>query len=161
MNGQQPQLQFTPDLVYNLIASSPQGRSFVENLAKMAQLQQGLQQFAPQLQQFTQNPVQAISELGQWAQSAAQYHQPQPEVQPVQQQGGAGMLGMVSEVINKFEVTLHRIEQSVNAMSEANNQIVAQVAALVEESKVLTCELAEVRSDVQKLAKPSAIAVAK
>lgn len=88
-NGQ----DFTPDYVFNLIRESPQGRSFVENLAKMNDMQRAMQQFAPTINQFAQNPSQAMSNIGDWAQSAnnqlqAQTQQQQVQPQPQQQNNG-------------------------------------------------------------------------
>jgi len=161
--------QFTPDLVYNLIANNPQGRAFVENLAKMNQLQQAAQQFAPQIQQFAQSPMQAMNNIGQWAQGTVNQMQQQQgqgtvnqaqqspqsgdiQAQPTQQQNGGsqmntngnGMMSMAMEIVGKFENNLKEIYGVVNELKESNT-------ALRDEVAVLTKELADARKDIGQL----------
>lgn len=172
MAGQTPNNlpQFTPDLVYNLIAGSPQGRAFVENLAKMNQLQQAAQQFAPQIQQFAQNPMQAMNSIGQWAQGAVDQMQQQIPAQPqqvnqeqalIQQSnqapnGGApmnnsGMIGMALEIVGKFENSLKEMSDTLKTITETNKELTEKVSALTEDNKILVNDLSATRTDLGKL----------
>lgn len=163
------QPQFTPDLVYNLISNSPQGRAFVENLAKMNQLQQAAKQFAPQINQFAQNPMQAMQNIGEWAQGAVnQMNQPQQQepaqsVQPQQpQQGGAqvggGMMGMAMELVGEFKANFGKMEEMLKAITTSNVALSEQVTAisksytdLSDATKTLSADLAEAKKGIELL----------
>ena len=139
------QPQFTPDAVFNLISSSPQGRAFVENLARMSQLQQAAQQFAPQIQQFAQNPAQAMGQIGNWAQGAVN----QMEQQQDNQNGGPpmnNMMGMAMELVGKFEATLGRMETTLTTLTETMED-------LKKETKFISDDMAKVKQDVGKFTK--------
>ena len=170
--GLPPQPQFTPDMVYNLIRSSPQGMQFVESLAKMSQMQQVASQFGPQLQQFMQNPGQAMQNVGNWAQNfMAQPQQangpytipsttpvqpiPPPAEQPPQ---GAmpmnppnNMMGMAMEIIGKFEATLGRMEEAQKQMADTVKELADTSKALQTQNKTLTTDLAAARKAIEKL----------
>lgn len=171
---QQP--QFTPDIVYQLISNNPQGRALVENLARMNQLQQAAQQFAPQIQQFAQNPIQAMQTIGDWAQGSvnqmAQQQQtggnPQQEgASPnmgnegpsMQNFGGGGMMGMAMDIVNKFERSLKEMTDLINEVKTSNTELVEKVSSLTIDIKNL--EEINVDNDVLRLIKDSNTSLSK
>lgn len=173
--GQQAPFVFNQESVFNLIANNPQGRQFVESLARMNQIGQTMQQFGPQIQQFAQNPMQAMSNLGQmaqgqvnqWNQQAQQQQQMQPPTdQPSPQQpvvgsvipaqGGPPMaqggfnLGMAMDLVTEFKATLTRMEEQQKEMSDKVNDIFEKMAALQTQNKTISTDLSAVRRSVGK-----------
>ena len=142
--------QFSPDYVYNLIANNPQGRAFVENLARMNQLQQAAQQFAPQIQQFAQNPMQSMNQIGDWAQGAVnQMQQPvQQQQQPVQnnQQGGQQQMqnpmnpmNMAMDIIAEFRQSFKAVNDNLKEIydqNDRNQKQMSDIMAKLEEKTV-------------------------
>lgn len=170
------QTQFTPEMVYNLVANSPQGRLVVEQLARARELQQQAEQMAPVIQQFAQNPMQGIQQIGDWAQGMTHQSQPmqpinqyqgQPlaqQMQPtnqqqgnIEQQGGApmnnpgGMMGMAMGYINNFENSFKEILESLKIVNETVVTLTNDNKTLIEDNKALIAELAAARADIGKL----------
>lgn len=159
--------QFTPDLVYNLIANNPQGRAFVEQLARVNELQQAAKQFAPSIQNFVQNPMQGMQQIGDWAQGAVNQMPPQQNQQQAgttQQEGGipmnnpGGMMGMAMDYVRKFENSFKEITDSIATVNETNVALADKVSALlkdnetlIKDNQTLISEISAIREDIAKL----------
>ena len=144
-----------PHAVYNLVAQNPQARAFVESLAKMNQLQQANPNIPGMVSQFAQNPMQAMSSVGNWAQGAVDHmNQPNPQQNyaqppqnqtpvpapvPTEQQGGppVNMLSQAMEIVTEFRGKMDVMNNNMKEVHDKCENLTAEVLALREENAAL------------------------
>lgn len=174
------QTQFTPDMVYNLIANNPQGRAFVEQLARVNELQQAARQFAPQIQSFAQNPMQGMQQLGDWAQGMNYQNQmtQQGQTQPTNQQqqpagntpqeggtpmggnNGGGMMGMAMDIVGRFEKSLKEMSETIDEIKESNISLKESLKDMADNLGMLKSENVSLVSRISELLKDNDILLA-
>jgi len=145
MNGNYQQ---DPSALMALVRSNPNLMNMVDQVARLSQLTAVAQQAAPVMSQFAQNPLQAMNNLGNWAQNTqnqvANQQQQNQGVQPQQnqipqqqmadpnqqQQGGQppmNAMSMAMEIVaefrQSFQVLNNNLKEIHDMIEKQNNKL--------------------------------------
>lgn len=136
--GQMPNVNMTPDLMYNIINSNPGIKNAMEQAVKLQYMQQQAQQLAPMLQQMAQNPSDAMNGFVNWQQQQQQPIQnPQKEPEKVQspQEQALAQFNTFMESVDKMFDDMRAGLTEIHSKCSSNEAALAKLLTAFGEEK--------------------------